>query len=104
MFGIGSVIARLYCEADFLVLPSRQETWGDVILEAAAYGVPSIGTYGQAMEEIIQDGETGLLVPMDDIEQLANALDSLLSDPNLRIEMGSESQGAGRISLIPGIM
>jgi glycosyltransferase involved in cell wall biosynthesis len=81
-------IARLYCEADFLVLPSRQETWGDVILEAAAYSLPSIGTYGQAMEELIQDGKTGLLVPMDDIGQLASALERLLGDPNLRVKMG----------------
>ncbi len=81
-------IARLYAEADLFVLPSRLETWGDVILEAAAYRLPSIGTFGQAMEEIIKDGETGLLVPKDTIEDLANAMMSLLSDPGLRQRMG----------------
>ena len=81
-------IARLYADADLFVLPSRLETWGDVILEAAAYSLPSIGTHGQAMEEIIKDGETGLLVPKDNIEELANALMSLLSDPGRRQRMG----------------
>lgn len=85
-------IKRLYAEADVFVLPSRLETWGDVILEAAAYSLPSIGTHGQAMEEIIIDGETGLLVPVDDIEQLVNALVRLLSDPVLRQQMGSEAR------------
>ncbi len=86
------LIARLYGEADIFVLPSRQETWGDVILEAAAYGLPSIGTHGQAMEEIIQNGETGLLVPIDNVEQLANALMSLLGDPSLRLRMGCSAR------------
>jgi glycosyltransferase involved in cell wall biosynthesis len=85
-------IARLYAEADLFVLPSRLETWGDVILEAAAYSLPSIGTHGQAMEEIIKDGETGLLVPKDNIEELANALMSLLSDPGLRLRMGQRAR------------
>ena len=40
------------------------------------------------MEEIIKDGETGLLVPKDNIEELANALMSLLSDPGRRQRMG----------------
>jgi glycosyltransferase involved in cell wall biosynthesis len=85
-------IAQLYAEADLFVLPSRLETWGDVILEAAAYALPSIGTQGQAMDEIIKDGETGLLVPVDNIGQLANALERLLSNPVLRVRMGCEAR------------
>jgi glycosyltransferase involved in cell wall biosynthesis len=85
-------IGRLYTEADLFVLPSRQETWGDVFLEAAAYSLPSIGTFGQAMEEIIDDGKTGLLVNIDNIEQLANAMICLLSDPDLRLSMGFQAR------------
>lgn len=83
-----SQIARLYEDVDLFVLPSRQETWGDVVLEAAAYCLPCIGTRGQAMDEIIKDGETGLLVPRENIEYLAEAILHLLRDTNFRLHMG----------------
>lgn len=83
-----SELARLYCEADLFVLPSRLETWGDVLLEAMAYYLPCIGVHSDAMGEIILDGETGLLVPPQDSEALAEALIRLLSDPLERTRMG----------------
>ncbi len=82
------LLARLYTEADLFALPARLETWGDVILEAAAYGLPCIGTRGQPMEEIIKHGETGLLVQPDNVEELAAALRRLLKDADLRRQMG----------------
>ncbi len=85
-------IDRLYGEADMLVLPSRHETWGDVILEAAAYGLPTIGTRGQAMEEVIVDGKTGLLVAADNVEGLADAILLLLKDADLRRRMGDAAR------------
>jgi glycosyltransferase involved in cell wall biosynthesis len=86
------LLARLYAEADLFVLPARLETWGDVILEAAAYGVPCIGTRGQPMEEIIVDGKTGLLVRRDSVEDLAAALRCLLKDADLRGRLGAASR------------
>jgi len=83
-----AMVARLYHEADLFVLPSRLETWGDVLLEAMAYGLPCIGVRSDAMEEIISDGETGLLVPPQDSEALAEALVRLLRDPYARARMG----------------
>ena len=82
------LLARLYTEADLFALPARLETWGDVILEAGAYGLPCIGTRGQPMEEIIKHGETGLLVQPDNVEELAAALRRLLKDADLRRQMG----------------
>lgn len=73
-------IAELYREADFFVLPSRRETWGDVLLEAMSYGLPCIGVRGEAMEEIIVHGETGLLVTPEDVAGLAAAMSELLLD------------------------
>ena len=81
-------VARLYQEADLFVLPSRLETWGDVLIEAMAYGLPCIGVRSDAMEEIISDGETGLLVPPQDSEALAEALIQILRDPYTRAQMG----------------
>ena len=91
MFGPG-VACRLYTEADLLALPARLETWGDVILEAAAYGLPCIRTRGQPMQEIVKHGETGLLVQPDNVEELAAALRRLLTDADLRRQMGASAR------------
>ena len=83
-----TVIESLYHRADLLVLPSRLETWGDVLLEAMAYKLPCIGVAGQSMEEIIENGVTGFIVPPEDIEGLAAALSQLLSNTQLRCDLG----------------
>lgn len=73
-------ITELFRQADLFVLPSRLETWGDVLLEAMAHGLPCIGVRGESMEEIITHGETGLLVPVEDPQALTAALSELLLD------------------------
>jgi glycosyltransferase involved in cell wall biosynthesis len=83
-----AAIADLYRRAEVFVLPSRLETWGDVLLEAMAYGVPCVGAAGQAMEEIIEHERTGLVTPADDDEALASALGALLTDAPRRAEFG----------------
>jgi alpha-maltose-1-phosphate synthase len=81
-------IASLYRRADVFVLPSRLETWGDVLLEAMAFGLPCIGVSGEAMSEIIDDGKNGFVVPAGDVEALAAAIGRLSGDNNLRVAMG----------------
>lgn len=76
----GTVVEELQRAAVF-VMPSRCETWGDVFLEAMAYGVPCIGTSNDAMPEIIRDGETGYIVPPDDPTILADRICDLLLNP-----------------------
>jgi len=83
-----ALIESLYRRADIFVLPSRLETWGDVLLEAMAYNLPCIGVAGQSMEEIIENDVTGLIVPPEDIESLATALSQLLSNTELRCQLG----------------
>lgn len=83
-----ALIETLYQRADLLVLPSRLETWGDVLLEAMAYTLPCIGVAGEAMEEIIENGVTGLIVPPEDVEALATALSRLLGNVQLRCQLG----------------
>jgi glycosyltransferase involved in cell wall biosynthesis len=90
-----SAIAALYRQAGVFVLPSRLETWGDVLLEAMAFQLPCIGVAGQSMQEIIQDNVTGLLVPPNDVDALASVLLRLLADPLLAKRMGQ----AGRLRL-----
>ncbi|HRQ40144.1 MAG TPA: glycosyltransferase family 4 protein [Chloroflexota bacterium] len=85
-------IAALYRSADLFVLPSRLETWGDVLLEAMSYGLPCIGVTGQAMEEIIDHESTGLIVPAEDVAMLAQSLVRLLKDAGLRRRMGRQAR------------
>lgn len=85
-------IENLYYDADVFVLPSRYETWGDVVLEAMAFGIPCISVYGQPMEEIIIDGETGLLVNKENEAELAAALSRLAMDSELRMKMGKNAR------------
>lgn len=85
-------ITALYRSADLFVLPSRLETWGDVLLEAMSYGLPCIGVRGQAMEEIIDHESTGLVVPAEDVAALAQSLVRLLTDGGLRRRMGEQAR------------
>jgi len=81
-------ILNLYCSSDVFVLPSRLETWGDVLLEAMACGLPCVGVQNDAMGEIITGAETGLVVPPENPQVLAAALIRLFRDPALRARMG----------------
>jgi glycosyltransferase involved in cell wall biosynthesis len=82
-------IEGLFRQADLFVLPSRLETWGDVLLEAMAFGLPCLGVRGEAMAEVIVDGATGLLSQPDDVDDLARALVRLLQNPTLCLALGS---------------
>lgn len=81
-------ISKLYQDADLFVLPSRLETWGDVLLEAMSFGLPCIGVSGEAMDEIIDDQQTGIVVPPNDVNALAQAMSTLLKDRQLRHRLG----------------
>jgi starch synthase len=78
----------LWRAADLFVLPTRDEAFGIVFQEAGAAALPAIGTRLNAVPEIVHDGETGTLVPMNDAGALAAAITSLLDAPNRRLELG----------------
>jgi glycosyltransferase involved in cell wall biosynthesis len=73
-------VAALLAAADCLVCPSRDEPLGNVILEAWAHRRPVIAAAAQGPRGLIRDGETGLLVPIDDAGALAAALRRVLDD------------------------
>ena len=80
-----------YQNADLFVLPSRLETWGDVLLEAMAQAVPCIGVSADAMPEIIEEGQTGYIVPPEDPLAFANAMEKMISDPEKCHQMGNQA-------------
>jgi glycosyltransferase involved in cell wall biosynthesis len=75
-------------EADVFVMPTTNEAFGLVYQEAAAAGLPAIGTRLNAVPEIIRDGETGLLVPPGDVSALASAMHALIGSTEWRHRMG----------------
>jgi glycosyltransferase involved in cell wall biosynthesis len=93
-----------YRRAAIFCLPSRQEGFGIVFLEAMACGKPIVAVRATAVPETVIDGECGLLLDPDDPESLARALTALLRDPDLRQEMGEAGRrrvkqyGAGRVA------
>jgi len=77
-----------YRNADVFVMPSRNEGFGLVYLEAMAHRLPCIGSIHDASGEVIRDGHTGLLVDSDRPDAIASAVVSLLGDPERRRRMG----------------
>ena len=74
--------------ADVFVLPSHREGFGSVILEAAAAGIPAIGTRIYGVTDAIVEGKTGLLVSVGDIVALAASMRQLAGDAPLREALG----------------
>lgn len=72
-------------------LPSDEEGFGIVYLEAAAMGLPSVGSLVGGVPEAVLDGETGLLVPPNNPEATAGALLRLLGDDKLRTQLGRQA-------------
>lgn len=77
-----------YLHADCFCLPTLQESFGIVFLEAMAAGLPVVASNRAAVPEVVPHGEAGLLVDPDDPRALARALVRILSDPGARDRMG----------------
>jgi len=85
-------LADRYRTCSVFVLPSGQEGFGIVFLEAMRFGKPCVGGRAGGAPEAIEDGRTGLLVGFLDSAALEAALDRLLGDPELRRRMGEAAR------------
>jgi len=74
--------------SDLLCIPSYREGFGTVVIEAAAMGLPAIGSNIYGLSDAIVEGETGLLVETKNIPKLRSAIVSLIEDEVMRKKMG----------------
>lgn len=77
-----------YLEADIFIFPTQHETFGLVNLEAMEAGLPVVSTMEGSIPEIVDNGKTGFLVPAGDPEMLAEKIEELTTDRQLRLKMG----------------
>jgi N-acetyl-alpha-D-glucosaminyl L-malate synthase BshA len=73
-------VAPLLAVADLFLLPSQSESFGLSALEALASGVPVIGSDAGGIPEVVRDGETGVLLPVGEVEAMSRAAIEILSD------------------------
>ncbi len=85
-----SKMLELMNQCDIFVLPSWDEAFGVVYLEAMSLKKPVIGTLGEGISEIIFDGENGFLVEPKNVEDLKNKLSQLLTSKKLRTRIGKK--------------
>ncbi|MBN2466216.1 glycosyltransferase family 4 protein [candidate division WOR-3 bacterium] len=82
-----------YSAADIFVFPTRREGLGNVLVEAAAAGLPAVVTNLPGITDaVVTDGQNGFLVPPDDAGAVAGAVEQLTSNPSLREKMGAEAR------------
>jgi glycosyltransferase involved in cell wall biosynthesis len=82
-------LSRAYASSDIFVFPSTTDTFGNVVLEAMASGVPVIVSDKGGPREIVQHGRTGLVTKGRNADELLGGIEQLLDNPELRNEMSS---------------
>jgi glycosyltransferase involved in cell wall biosynthesis len=100
--GLGTQVADLTTEqvareldhATCLVLPSRREGMGRVVVEALCRARPVVGSRDGGIEDLVRDGENGLLVPPEDPNALADGLVRVLTDSELAARLSARARSS----------
>lgn len=92
LLGRRTDVPNLLAGFDLFALATEQEAAGTVFVEAAAAGLAAVGTNVDGVPEMVENGVTGLLVPLHDQPAMTKALGTLIDDPELRGRMGRAGQ------------
>jgi glycosyltransferase involved in cell wall biosynthesis len=92
MHGHQTYVAEYFRRFDVLVFPSHREGLPNVVIEAAASGVPAVAWNVTGVRDAIQDGVSGFLVPHGDLEAMRSRILQILRNQSLRIELGNAAR------------
>jgi glycosyltransferase involved in cell wall biosynthesis len=84
----GEDLAATYASGDIFAFPSTTETFGQVVQEAMASGLPVVGSDAEGVCDLVQQGETGVLARPGDVADFTAALATLIDEPARRLAMG----------------
>jgi glycosyltransferase involved in cell wall biosynthesis len=88
ILGFRSDVPEILAGSDALLLPSRVEGFGYVLIEAMAVGIPCIASRVSSIPEIVRDGESGILHPVGDTGAIASAMRRVIAEPDMTRSMG----------------
>lgn len=88
ILGFRSDVPEILAGSDALLLPSRVEGFGYVLIEAMAAGIPCIASRTSSIPEIVRDGESGILHPVGDTGAIAAAMRRVIAEPDMTRSMG----------------
>ena len=90
----GSELATAYASADIFVFPSTTDTFGNVILEAQACGLPVIVSDSGGPKELVEHKSNGLITKSHDVDDFTRAIRALVTDSALRKRMGESARNS----------
>ncbi len=90
--GMRDDVPILMSSADIFLFPSRFEGMPNSVLEAMGYGLPVIATDVQGVDELIRNGQNGIIVPVNDPRAISDAILRLLKNPEERQRLGRAAQ------------
>ncbi|PYL61383.1 MAG: hypothetical protein DMF24_07415 [Verrucomicrobia bacterium] len=90
----GEELAAAYASADVFVFPSTTDTFGNVILEAQACGLPVVVSDSGGPKELVVNKATGLITKSHDVEDFTRAIRALVTDSALRERMGKSARNS----------
>jgi N-acetyl-alpha-D-glucosaminyl L-malate synthase BshA len=101
--GVTENVAAILSRADVFLLTSEMESFGLAALEAMACETPVVATNVGGLSEVVEDGESGFLLPLGDVDSMAERVLQILHDPALRSRMGERGRAVAQEKFSPQI-
>ena len=99
--GVVENVVDILSKADVFVLPSEMESFGLAALEAMACETPVVATEIGGLSEVVEDGHSGYLLPLGDVDSMAERTVELLRNPELRAQMGKKARSVAMEKFSP---